>query len=103
MSATMNASRRIFVIRSAVGAAAFAGCSFVRAADPQLLESEPLAVEHGYKLDPSKVDKKKYPKYEEGQICGTCQLYEEQSKEFGGCALFPGRQVHVKAWCDAWG
>lgn len=99
----MSVSRRIFVIRSAMGIAALAGCGFAGAEDPRLLESEPLALEHGYVLESSKVDKKKYPHYEAGQICGTCQLFEERSAEWGGCALFPGKQVHVKAWCDAWG
>ncbi|GGC60039.1 high-potential iron-sulfur protein [Undibacterium terreum] len=99
----MSLNRRTFVIRSVAGVAALTTCGFAIADDPQLLESDASAVEHGYKLDPSKVDKKKFPKYEAGQICGTCQLYEEKSKDMGGCALFPGKLVHVKAWCDAWG
>ncbi|HTD03550.1 high-potential iron-sulfur protein [Undibacterium sp.] len=103
MSFVTSMGRRTFVIRSVAGAAALAACGLARAEEPQLQEGDPLAIEHGYRLDPATVDKKKYPKYEAGQICGTCQLFEEKSKGLGGCALFPGKQVHVKAWCDAWG
>ncbi|MES2072117.1 MAG: high-potential iron-sulfur protein [Pseudomonadota bacterium] len=99
----MSINRRTFVIRSAAGAIGLVNFNLAQGADPQLQESDPLAIEHGYKLDPAKVDRKKFPRYEVGQICGTCQLYEEQNKEWGGCALFPGKLVHVKAWCDAWG
>ncbi|MFZ6645203.1 high-potential iron-sulfur protein [Undibacterium sp. TJN25] len=103
MSSVSNLRRRTFVIRSLAGAAALAGCGLARAEDPKLQEADPLALEHGYKMDPSTVDKTKYPTYQKGQICGTCQLFEERSKEWGACALFPGKQVHVNAWCDAWG
>lgn len=99
----MQNSRRIFILRSLAGAVALAGMAPAQAEMSKLGEGEATAVEHGYKLDPKAVDRKKFAKYEPGQICGTCQLFDDQGKGWGGCALFPDKLVSVNAWCDAWG
>jgi hypothetical protein len=102
-SRTAQVSRRVFMIQSIVGGVGLACARVALAEMSKLQEGESAAVEHGYKLDAAAVDKKKFPKYEAGQICGTCQLYEDQGQGWGGCALFPNKLVGVNAWCDAWG
>ena len=38
-----------------------------------------------------------------GQTCANCQLYTGAADaEWGGCALFPGKEVAAKGWCSAW-
>lgn len=35
--------------------------------------------------------------------CGGCQLYRgSRSAEWGRCAIFPGRLVNTKGWCQSW-
>ena len=56
-----------------------------------------------YHADASKVDAKKHLKYAKGQTCANCQLYAaDGNKPSGGCALFYGKDVLAKAWCNAW-
>ena len=66
-------------------------------------ESDAQAAALGYKADASKVDKTKFPKYADGQICGNCVLYQGKAGDAAGaCTLFPGKQVAAKGWCSAW-
>ena len=37
----------------------------------------------------------------EGQLCSNCQLFKGE-KEWGECAIFPGKEVAAKGWCQAW-
>lgn len=70
---------------------------------PLLQEGDDEALAVGYRADASKVDAKKYPKYAKGQTCANCQLYTpDGSKPSGGCALFYGKDVLAKGWCNAW-
>lgn len=35
--------------------------------------------------------------------CGGCQLYRgSRSSEWGRCAIFSGRLVNTKGWCQSW-
>lgn len=35
--------------------------------------------------------------------CANCQLYTgDPSKEWGPCAIFPGKSVASAGWCKAW-
>ena len=99
----MGMNRRIFVIHSIMGAAAAAVGVRVGAELPKLQESDPQAVLHGYKLDAAKTDKVKFPKYEAGQTCGNCALFEDQPGGWGKCAAFPGKLITTAGWCDLWG
>ena len=65
-------------------------------------EAEPQAVALGYKALATAVDKAKFPKYADGQICGNCQRYVSKSPEAGTCAIFPGKLVAAAAWCNAY-
>jgi len=71
-------------------------------ADPMLLESDLQALGLGYKEDATKVDKKKYPKYEAGRACGNCTLFQGKAGDAaGGCPLFSGKSVSSKGWCSS--
>jgi len=53
--------------------------------------------------DATQVDKAKSPKYAPGQSCANCSLYApDGEKPTGGCALFYGKDVLAKGWCNAW-
>ena len=69
---------------------------------PLVDEKEPQAVALSYVNDPAKVDKTKFPKYEAGQLCSNCSLYQGAAADQGPCPLFPGKHVASKAWCSAW-
>jgi High potential iron-sulfur protein len=69
----------------------------------RVAESDPQAAALGYKHDTKAVDKQKFPKHEESQICGNCQLFQAKPQdEWGPCALFAGKQVAGPGWCSAW-
>lgn len=68
-----------------------------------LQEDDDEAKATGYHADAAKVDKAKFPKYAAGQTCANCQLYApDGGKPSGGCALFYGKDVLAKGWCNAW-
>ena len=69
---------------------------------PLVDEKEPQAVALSYVNDPTKIDKTRFPKYEAGQLCSNCSLYQGGAAEQGPCPLFPGKHVASKAWCSAW-
>lgn len=70
---------------------------------PLLQEGDDEALAVGYRADAGKVDAKKHPKFAKGQTCANCQLYTpDGSKPSGGCALFYGKDVLAKGWCNAW-
>jgi len=97
----MKTTRRQFIIYSAAG---LASLPLAQQAQAQALigETESQAVALGYKAVATTVDKAKFPKYADGQICGNCQLYASKSAEAGACAIFPGKLVAAPAWCNAW-
>lgn len=101
----MTMNRRTFVIQSALGTAALASAGAHAADAPvKLAEADAQATAMGYKLDASKVDKAKWPKYASGQLCSNCQLYQSKSSQdaFGGCPIFGSKQVAAKGWCNAY-
>lgn len=69
---------------------------------PLVDEKEPQAVALSYVNDTTKIDKTKFPKYEAGQQCSNCSLYQGAAAAQGPCPLFPGKHVASKAWCSAW-
>ena len=69
---------------------------------PLVDEKEPQAVALSYVNDTTKIDKTKFPKYEAGQLCSNCSLYQGAAADHGPCPLFPGKHVASKAWCSAW-
>lgn len=70
-------------------------------------EDDAMAKAMGYRHDATQVDVAKYPRRsgEAGsrQFCDNCQLYKAGSEEgWGGCAIFPAKEVNAKGWCNAW-
>ncbi len=71
-----------------------------------------------YTHDAAEVDPQQHPRYEQGQVCATCSLYQTrlggevqaatgqdpvaEVPGWGGCTLFPGRLVNAAGWCSAW-
>lgn len=98
----MNMNRRTFVIHSLVGTAALAAATLTRAEAAKVAETDAQAVGLGYKEDATKTDKVKFPKYAAPQHCANCQLYQGGATGYGGCALFPGKQVAAAGWCSAY-
>ena len=103
----MDNSRREFFKRglgavAAVSVAQLAANRVAFAADlPHVEETDPTAVAMGYKHEAAKVDKAKFPRYQDGMACAKCALYQGGA-EWGGCSLFPGKAVSAKGWCNAY-
>ncbi|MBC8750103.1 MULTISPECIES: high-potential iron-sulfur protein [Paraburkholderia] len=66
-------------------------------------ENDPTAQALGYKMDASKVDKTKSPRYQAGQTCANCQLYQGKPGSTNGpCPTYGGKLVDAKGWCNAY-
>lgn len=75
----MSSTRRVFLARTA---SFCAGLTFYRellAAQPHLAENDPAAQALGYKSDAATVDRARFPKYQPGQNCATCQFFAGQT------------------------
>ncbi|MCH8618216.1 high-potential iron-sulfur protein [Undibacterium sp. TS12] len=99
----MKESRRIFFMQLLGASLAMHMGKAAEAADVPLKEDEPQAKQHAYTEDFKKVDVKRFPEFQDTQKCGSCQIYEDKGKGWGGCAIFPGKLVKETGWCDAWG
>jgi len=88
----------------AAGVAVAASRTFAQA-QPQLTmvdPQDPQAKALGYVTDASKVDKAKFPKYQSGQHCAICQLYQgPASAQAAPCTIFAGKGVAGPGWCSA--
>lgn len=73
------------------------------ATGPMLDEKDPTALALGYVADASRVDKAKYPKFADGQLCSNCVLYQGvPGSAAGPCPLFAGKQVAAAGWCASY-
>ena len=97
-----QSNRRVFLMQvAACGSVLGVGAAQAQAA--KVDEKDPQAMGLGYVADSTKADKKKYPKHENTQICGNCQLFQGKAADAAGaCPLFAGKQVATKGWCSAW-
>ena len=100
----MKSSRRTFLIPSLGAVSALALASREALADaPHVTESDPTAVALGYKMDATKVDKAKYPKYAAGEKCANCQFFQGKPTDaFAPCPMFGGKEVANGGWCSAY-
>jgi hypothetical protein len=49
------------------------------------------------------VDKTKFPRYQTGQTCANCQLYQgKPGSATGPCPTYGGKLVYAKGWCNAY-
>lgn len=97
-------SRRQFVIHlSTLTAGTIALQPIALHAQARVDEKDPQAAALGYRADTTQVDNAKFPKHTKEQNCRNCQLFQGKAgDEWGGCPLFPGRQVAANGWCSAW-
>lgn len=86
-----------------LGAQAFVqGAAFAADIEP-VSPSDPMAAALGYVEDATTTDTAKFTRYEAGQTCANCLLYQaEADREVGGCPLFAGKSVAAKGWCNSW-
>ena len=64
---------------------------------------DPQAKSLAYGHDATTVDKAAQPRYEEGQACSNCALFQGgPGDEWGNCSIFPGRQVKATGWCSVY-
>jgi hypothetical protein len=99
----MSISRRQFMIVAVSAASATALPREALADAPMLSESDPTAQALGYKMDATKVDKTKFPKYQAGQTCASCQLFQgKPGAATGPCVTYGGKIVEAKGWCNAY-
>ena len=92
-------SRRQFIrIVPVAGAALLAGREAL--AQARLDENDAQAKALAYVHDATK---SKHAKYQKGQVCTNCQLFQGKATDaWGGCPLFAGKQVAGPGWCSAW-
>lgn len=70
---------------------------------PHLSTDDPTAKALGYTQDAKTVDKKKYPTYAAGQMCGTCMQFQGKPGDaYGACNIFSGKAVDANGWCQVW-
>ena len=103
-------SRRRFIAATSAGLALIPALNLLagEGGAPQLEESDPIAVAFGYSHDANAVDTVRFPKRatDEGktQFCDNCLQYAnaEEQDGWGPCAIFPGKIVAAKGWCNVW-
>ncbi len=99
---SISSTRRVFMMQVATAATAVMAVSEA-SAQAMVDEKDPQAVGLAYKVDGTKVDKAKNPKFVAGNNCANCALFQAKAgAAAGGCPLFAGKQVSAKAWCSAW-
>ena len=99
---SISSTRRVFMMQVATAATAVLAVSEA-SAQAMVDEKDPQAVGLSYKVDGTKVDKAKNPKFVVGNNCANCALFQAKAgAAAGACPLFAGKQVAAKAWCSAW-
>lgn len=101
--------RRTFLRMTATGLLALPVASLLKPGNaaaqdlPKLELDNPQAKALGYVHDASEVDASKYARYQEGQLCSNCALFQAQGdEEWAGCSIFPGKLVAANGWCSAY-
>lgn len=69
----------------------------------RLNEADPQAKSLGYVHDATTIDTSAQPRYEAGQACRNCVLFQgADGDEWANCSIFPGRQVKATGWCSVY-
>lgn len=68
---------------------------------PHLSPSDANAKALHYTEDASKLTPKIDPIFKTGSDCGNCLFYKGGTAEWGACDIFPGKDVHIKGWCQS--
>jgi len=102
----INIERRDFLKAGSlamVSAAIVGSVGNAAAQGAKVEEKDTQAQSLGYKHDATKVDKAKFAKYQAGQTCGNCTLYQGKPTDaWGACPIFQNKQVSAKGWCSAY-
>ena len=104
-----SSNRRRFLLKCGASGVAVLGAqaigqSAALAADMEPVSpSDAMAAALGYVEDATTTDTAKFSRYEAGQTCANCLLYQGAAdSESGGCPLFAGKSVAAKGWCNSW-
>jgi hypothetical protein len=103
---THDKSRRRFLHHAVAGAVAapivgLRGSGRANAAEqPKLDPSDPQAKALKYVHDASEASDN--PAFKEGANCGNCIQWTGGDADWGGCNIFPGKQVAREGWCTVW-
>lgn len=96
--------RRRFLRGTAAGLAAVPVAGLfgtAGAADqPRLDPGNPQAKALSYVHDAGKASDN--PAFKEGANCANCVQWTGGDSKWGGCNIFPGKQVNRDGWCTAW-
>ncbi|SFM66151.1 Tat (twin-arginine translocation) pathway signal sequence [Ectothiorhodospira mobilis] len=69
-------------------------------AQERLKENDPSAQALDYVHNAADSD---HADYQQGQNCLNCDLYTDpNAKDWGPCAVFPGKLVAAEGWCSAY-
>lgn len=70
---------------------------------PKLSVDSPQAKALSYVEDATSVDSTKQPRYQTGQACSNCALFQNSDgAEWAGCSIFPGKLVAAAGWCSVY-
>lgn len=68
----------------------------------KLSEDDPQAKSLSYVHDATTLEGSQ-TRYRSGQACVNCALYTAgEGAEWGGCSIFPGKQVKATGWCSVY-
>jgi len=99
----INSGRRSFLKAGSLTVVSAAITGSAAAQGARVDEKDAQAQSLGYRHDATKVDKARFAKYQAGQACANCTLYQGKPTDaWGGCPIFPGKQVAGKGWCSAY-
>jgi hypothetical protein len=105
-SRSVRSGRRDFLVLGVLAAASGAltlGASGSRAQPARLDEKDSTAQNLGYRHDATKVDAKKFSRFQPGQTCANCMVYQGKAGDaWGGCPIYGGKLVNAKGWCNAY-
>lgn len=70
---------------------------------PKLKVDDPQAKALAYVEDATSVDSAKQPRYQAGQLCSNCALFQNSDgADWAGCSIFPGKLVSAAGWCSVY-
>jgi hypothetical protein len=99
----MQCSRRQFIAIAATLASTSLLTKEAQADAAPVSESDPTAQALGYKANATQVDKAKFAKYQAGESCSNCQLFQGKAGAPNGpCPIFGGKLVNSGGWCSAY-
>ena len=99
----MTINRRIFLTTALCGLSLAALADSENDDASKVRETDPTALEFGYKQDTAQVDEKRYPNHTSEQKCAGCAMYQSRSgAPWAGCMLFAPKQVSANGWCNQW-